>query len=178
MYRTVDSRACAKGSRHSHLFSFGKEDSRVFSPSFKNFILVDFIRIFLPSFHLEVVMANKGQKFCKAGHIMAAFDEHQYCYTCRGKGKGFEPCVVGEPCKICEEFSEEQVAQLSRRVYQERKSRRQRSRSLSTHSSSEDSQMDMSSGSRKRPRKYEEYFSSMEARLSTSYDKKLDSQMA
>ena len=58
-------------------------------------------------------MANKGQTFCKAGHIMAAFDDHQYCFSCRRKGKGFESCVSGDTCLICESFSEEQVAQES-----------------------------------------------------------------
>ena len=84
--------------------------------------------------------------------------------------------MTGETCEICESFSEEQVAQLSRRAYQERKARRQRSRSRSTHSSSEESQPEMKS--RKRKKFHEDYFEAMEARLASAYDRKLSTQMA
>ena len=46
-------------------------------------------------------MASKGQQFCISGHTIASFDEHQFCFSCWEKGKGFEPCVKGYPCGLC-----------------------------------------------------------------------------
>ena len=59
---------------------------------------------------------HSGQIRGSCGHMMASFDRHDKCARCRETGKGFDPCVLGEDCYICQDFTPEQVAQLSTRV--------------------------------------------------------------
>ena len=44
------------------------------------------------------------------------FDTQNYCPTCRGSGKGDDPCVTNQsPCNICANFSEEQEIKIKHR---------------------------------------------------------------
>ena len=64
--------------------------------------------------------SNVGQRRGKCGHQMAAFDLHQRCARCRENKKGEDPCVRGDPCNLCEDFTPSQRSQLERHVYQNR----------------------------------------------------------
>ena len=55
----------------------------------------------------------KGQRKGSCGHIMAAFDIHEKCARCRNKKVGQDPCVLGNPCVICDGFSDAQREKLA-----------------------------------------------------------------
>ena len=49
-------------------------------------------------------------------HFCFPFDSHNYCPTCRGSGKGNDPCVTNQsPCNIYSSFSEEQQIKIKHR---------------------------------------------------------------
>ena len=53
---------------------------------------------------------------------MAAWDQHLYCPTCREKKVGLDPCIDGNPCTVCESFTQDQWKQLrDRRRYSSRR---------------------------------------------------------
>ena len=69
----------------------------------------------------------KIKKNCVRGHIMAVYDTHRWCHSCRARGLGQDPCVVGEElCGPCEDLSDEHRVALERFPYQERKAKRAR----------------------------------------------------
>ena len=66
-------------------------------------------------------MASPGHKKGSCGHIMALFDAHSKCARCRDKGIGQDPCVEKKPCQICDNLSEEQKKQDTKRAPEEDK---------------------------------------------------------
>ena len=52
---------------------------------------------------------------------MAAFDIHEKCARCRDKKVGQDPCVLGNPCVICDGFSDVQREKLATPSYKIRK---------------------------------------------------------
>ena len=65
-------------------------------------------------------MASPGQRRGSCGHVMALFDLHSKCARCREKGIGGDDCVL-KPCSICDQFTEDQKAQLATPKYRVRK---------------------------------------------------------
>ena len=58
---------------------------------------------------------NKPRSF-KCRYFCLPFDLHNYCPSCRGTGKGDDPCVTNEkPCNICGSFSDEQLLKIRNR---------------------------------------------------------------
>ena len=55
-------------------------------------------------------MSSPGQRKRTCGHVMASFDSHLACASCRDEGKGKDPCVEkpDSECQICLAFSPEQ----------------------------------------------------------------------
>ena len=68
-------------------------------------------------------MSSPGQKRGTCGHVMAVFDNHKKCASCRDKGVGDDPCVKKQECKICQAITPAQLKQLSTPTYQSRKER-------------------------------------------------------
>ena len=66
----------------------------------------------------------KGQRKGSCGHIMVAFDNHEKCARCRDKKVGQDPCVLGNPCVICDGFSDIQREKLATPSYKIRKERK------------------------------------------------------
>ena len=64
---------------------------------------------------------KKGQRRGLCGHVMASFDLHDKCATCRDKLIGEDDCVVDKPCKICDGFSDIQKEMLATPSYKIRK---------------------------------------------------------
>ena len=70
-------------------------------------------------------MASPGQKCGGYGHIMAGFDNHPYCATCRDKGKGKDPCVDRPESTDCNCLTTDQHAQLPTPTYKNKKEKRE-----------------------------------------------------
>ena len=69
------------------------------------------------------------QRRGKCGHVMPHFDGHMYCYGCRAKCKGQDPCAQGADstqCAACASLSQDQWAQL-RETFAKRSAYRNRS---------------------------------------------------
>ena len=66
----------------------------------------------------------KGQRKGSCGHIMAAFDNHDKCARCHEKKIGQDQCVLGNPCVICDGFSDLQKEKLATPSYKIRKERK------------------------------------------------------
>ena len=66
---------------------------------------------------------KKGQRRGSCGHVMAAFDLHKKCASCRDKGIGDDSCVKDKQCSVCDSFSDEQRELISTpyRIRKERK---------------------------------------------------------
>ena len=61
-------------------------------------------------------MLSHLQKRGGCGHLMAGFDFHSYCASCRDKGKGPDPCVEkseNSDCSFCSVLTPDQRSQLS-----------------------------------------------------------------
>ena len=72
------------------------------------------------------MMSSPGEKRGTCGHVMALFDSHKKCVTCREKGVGDDPCVKKLDCQICKAFTPAQIQQLATPTYKSRKEREQR----------------------------------------------------
>ena len=76
---------------------------------------------------LLVFVANLQYTADACGHPCKKFDGHAYCFKCRtdpAPGKDIaplDPCQRGEPCRMCSDFTPEQVDALqSKRPYASR----------------------------------------------------------
>ena len=67
---------------------------------------------------IQVKKGNKQAPGCR--HFMSDWDSHNYCPSCRDKGKGDDVCVKEKPedCYICLQFSSEQLKKLKARKIQ------------------------------------------------------------
>ena len=70
------------------------------------------------------IMASPGQRRGSCGHVMAAFDLHKKCARCRDKKMGDDPCVKGQSCDLCDNFSDSQKGMLATPQYQIRKDKK------------------------------------------------------
>ena len=78
------------------------------------------------------------QKHGKCGHFMPQFNGHIFCFGCRAKCKGQDPCAQGAnqtQCSQCAFLSEEQWRQLrenyaKKSAYREKQLQKSSSRSL------------------------------------------------
>ena len=72
-------------------------------------------------------MSSPSQRRGSCGHMMAGFDFHTVCASCRDKKKGQDPCVEkpGSDCLHCNSLTPEQLAQLSTPSYKIKKVRRE-----------------------------------------------------
>ena len=52
---------------------------------------------------------------------MATFDSHEKCARCRDKKTGQDACVLGNPCLICDGFTDIQKEKFSTPYYKIRK---------------------------------------------------------
>ena len=62
------------------------------------------------------------------GHFINPFDSHVYCPSCRESGtvrakQQGDPCMLGQPCPICQSFSQEQLDKIANRRKYQKKSR-------------------------------------------------------
>ena len=69
------------------------------------------------------IMASPGQRRGSCGHVMAGFDLHKKCARCRDK-KVDDPCVKGQHCDLCDNFSDSQKGMLATPQYQIRKDKK------------------------------------------------------
>ena len=69
-------------------------------------------------------MASPGQRRGSCGHVMAGFDFHKKCARCRDKKLGDDPCVKGQDCELCDNFSDAQKGMLATPQYQIRKDKK------------------------------------------------------
>ena len=69
-------------------------------------------------------MASPGQRRGSCGHVMAGFDLHKKCARCRDKKMGDDPCVKGQHCDLCDNFSDSQRGMLATPQYQIRKDKK------------------------------------------------------
>ena len=71
-------------------------------------------------YHIEVLdsfLSSLGQKHGFCGNLMARFDTHSFCASCREKGKGPDPCVSKSDCQACNVLTEDQRIHLSTPSY-------------------------------------------------------------
>ena len=69
-------------------------------------------------------MSSPGQKRVGCGYVMASFDCHSFCASCRDKGKGKDPCMEKPDtteCKFCIALTPEQCVQLANPYYMNKK---------------------------------------------------------